>query len=98
MAACRIVYASVDSAVQAIGTSQQNLKTAGDNFVTAFKSAIAEMEGASKDALSEFFKNSVEPFATDSLPSAVKGMQDLLQANLTNFVDVDQQIASSIGG
>lgn len=96
MAACRIVHANVSQAVTEIGTSAKNYKTAGDAFVTAFNAAIAEMEGAAKDALAAFFKNNVQPFVTDSLPGAVEGMQSLLNSNLTSFTDVDQQIANSI--
>lgn len=98
MAACRIVYQPVTQAIEAIGTSAKNYRTAGDSFVSAFNSAIAGMEGAAKDALETFFKNNIQPFVTDSLPSTVEGMQTLLQSNLDNFVEVDQQLANSISG
>lgn len=96
MAACRIVYEPVSQAIQTIDSSADKYQTAGDSFVTAFNTAIAEMEGASKDALAAFFKNNVQPFVTDSLPGAVKGMKSLLESNLNNFTDVDQKIADSI--
>ncbi len=96
MAACRIVNAAVESAVGEIRTCSTDYKTAASDFSSAFKSAIAEMEGAAKDALDEFFKVKVEPFITNDLPDAVTGMADLLEANRSNFQDIDQQIADSI--
>lgn len=98
MAACKIVYQPVKTAVDAIGTSANSLKTAGDNFVTAFTSAIAPMQGAAKDALLKFFKDYMEPLVVESVPGAVEGMQKLLEANLENFEKVDQQLADSISG
>ena len=98
MAACKIVYQPVKSAVDAIGTSASSLKTAGDNFVTAFTGAIAPMQGAAKDALLKFFQTSVQPMVAESVPKAVEGMQSLLEANLDNFDKEDQQLAASIGG
>jgi len=96
MAACRIVNAAVESAVEEIRTASTDYKTAGTDFVSAFKNAIADMEGAAKDALEQFFTEKVEGFVTEDLPEAVNGMAELLEANRSNFADIDQQIADSI--
>ena len=56
------------------------------------------MEGEAKDALQSFIKTDVKSFVEESLPSAEQGMATLLEANRTNFVDADQQIADSISG
>jgi len=38
----------------------------------------------------------VEPFISEDLPEAISGMAELLEANRSNFADIDQQIADSI--
>ncbi|MDD6824802.1 MAG: hypothetical protein PUE12_01570 [Oscillospiraceae bacterium] len=96
MAACRIVNAAVETAVEEIRTASTDYTTAANEFISAFNSAIAEMEGASKDALDQFFKEKVVPFISEDIPGAVSGMADLLEANRSNFADIDQQIADSI--
>jgi len=98
MAGCRIVNASVIAAVEAIEASADNYKTAGEEFITAIKRAIADMEGAAKDALLNFIETDVNSFVASDLPAALKGMAGLLEANRTSFVDVDSDLATSIGG
>lgn len=98
MAGCRIVNAQVVSAVDAISTCSTDYKTAGENFVTEFNSAINEMEGAAKDALKALIDGDVKTFVETDLPTAVKGMSDLLEGNRSNFESVDSQLASSISG
>lgn len=98
MASCRIVNSAVESAVTNISTISTSYNTLGAAFITDLNSAIAEMEGEAKDALKAFIDKDVKEFVETSLPAAVKGMSDLLEANRTNFVDVDKQIASSISG
>ena len=97
MAGCRIVNASVESARDEINRLQGEYQTAGTNFVSDLNSAISEMEGATKDALNTFINGAVNDFVATSIPEAVKGMSDLLEANRTNFVDTDQGIADNIG-
>ena len=98
MAGCRIVNASVIAAVEAIEASADNYKTAGEEFIAAIKRAIADMEGAAKDALLNFIETDVNSFVATDLPAAVKGMSELLEANRSNFVEVDSQLADSISG
>ena len=98
MAGCRIVNAAVESAVENINTIAGDYKKLGESFITDLNNAIADMEGAAKDALHNFINTDVKTFVEESLPSAVEGMATLLEANRTNFVDVDQQIAHSISG
>lgn len=98
MAGCRIVNASVEAAVQAVQKSSDDYRTAGEEFVKALNGAISEMEGETKDALKKFIDTDVNQFVATDLPDAVKGMSELLEANRTNFVDVDQQISNSISG
>lgn len=98
MAGCRVVKASMDASVQNLNGFGNDYKDAGDAFVAAFKAAIEDMEGDSKDALEEFFTTNVEGFVTSDLPGAVKGLASLLEANATNFDDTDAQIAASIRG
>jgi hypothetical protein len=98
MAGCRIVNDAVKKAVEEIAGYSKEYKTAGEDFVRDFKAAIADMEGAAKDALMEFFDNQTAPLVTDSVPSAVEGMSQLLEANRSNFESVDLKIAESISG
>jgi len=96
MAACRIVNANVVSAVGEIQTAEQKYRELGENFVNSLNGAIADMQGAGKDAFKEFIDTKVKPFVAEQLPDAIKGMGDLLEANRKNFEDVDKQIADSI--
>jgi len=98
MAGCRIVNSAVETAVSSIKTISGTYKTNGESFIQNLTSAIAEMEGETKDALSLFIKNNVKDFVETGIPDAVDGMSQLLEANRTNFVDVDKQIADSISG
>ena len=98
MAACRIVYDPVNNAVSEIGTAKTNYDKAAETFIADFHSAIAEMEGEAKDALLSFFDTDVKQFIETDMPGAVQGLQQLLEANLKNFVDVDKQIADCISG
>lgn len=98
MAGCKIINQSVVDAVSTIATISGSYKTAGEEFVKALNSAIAEMEGETKDALKKFIDNDVNNFVAVDLPDAVKGMSDLLEANRKNFEDADKQIADNISG
>lgn len=98
MAGCRIVNAGVVEAVEAIKKISDDYRTAGEEFVKDLNNAISEMEGEAKDALKKFIDSDVNTFVATDLPDAVKGMSELLEANRTNFVDVDKQIADSISG
>lgn len=98
MADCRIVNASVVSAVNNIKEISNSYKADGQAFIDALTNAISAMEGETKDALQKFFTTDVQKFVTEDLPSAINGMSELLEANRQNFVDVDLQIANSIAG
>jgi len=98
MAGCRIVNASVLTAVENINTISGQYTDAADTFLNSLNSAIADMEGASKDALSEFINNDLKEFVLTSIPTAVKGMADLLEANRSNFESTDQSLADNIAG
>jgi hypothetical protein len=98
MAGCRIVNAQVVTAVESISKCSGDYKTAGENFVSEFISAIAEMEGAAKDALQKLINGEVKDFVEKDLPGAVDGMSKLLEGNRDNFEKVDQKLADSIKG
>ena len=98
MAGCRIVNDAVATSVENIKDISTQYKTLGTNFITDLNNAIAEMEGEAKDALQNFINTDVKTFVEESLPSAVEGMSTLLEANRSNFVEADQQIADSISG
>lgn len=101
MADCRIVNQNVASSVTNIDNLATKYANAGTEFETAFKAAIAEMEGDSKDALIELFDKSYKEFVTSleaGLPAMIKGMSSLLEGNRGNFEKVDAQIAESIRG
>ena len=98
MAGCRIVNSAVQGSVEKIKTVSEEYRSSGEAFISDLNSAIAEMEGGAKDALQNFIDKKAKDFIEKDLPDAVKGMSDLLEANRTNFVDVDQQIADSISG
>lgn len=98
MADCRIVNASVVTAVSNIKDISNSYRTDGQAFIEALINAIAPMEGETKDALQKFFTTDVQKFITEDLPDAINGMSELLEANRQNFEDVDLQIASSISG
>ena len=104
MADCKIVNERVKAAIETIGGHEKgqltgialSYKQAGDDLMEALKAAISTMEGETKDALSDFFTKSVQPFVVDDLPNAINSMSVLLEANRQNFEDVDKQIAESI--
>lgn len=99
MADCKIVNENVKTAVDNINTLAGEYAEAGTAFETAFKNALSEMEGDSKDAMIELFDNSYKTFVTsdtEGLPAMIKGMASLLEGNRKNFEDVDDQIAQSI--
>lgn len=98
MAGCRIVNQSVIDAVESIRRISDSYKSAGEDFVQALNGAIAEMEGETKDALKNLIDKDVNTFVANDLPEALQGMAELLEANRTNFVDVDKQIADNISG
>ena len=98
MAACKVVKASMDNSVSKLNEYSGQYKEAATTFISAFKAAIESMEGASKDALLEFFENNIQDFVLNGLPDAVKGLASLLAANAQNFDDTDAQIAASIRG
>lgn len=88
----------MDQSVKNLNGFATQYEEAATTFVTAFKGAIEEMEGDSKDALLEFFTTNIEGFVTKDLPDAVRGLASLLEANAQNFDDTDAQIAASIRG
>ncbi|MEE1173067.1 MAG: hypothetical protein U0K87_12005 [Ruminococcus sp.] len=99
MADCRIVNSAVQTAVGNIKTLATKYQQAGTDFESAFKAAIAEMEGDSKDAMIELFDKSYKEFVTSmdgGLPGMILGLSTLLESNRQNFEDVDGQIAQSI--
>lgn len=98
MAGCRIVNQGVETARDEIKTIAKEYRTLGEDFIKDLNSAIAEMEGETKDALKKFIDTDVNTFVANDLPDALEGMAELLEANRTNFVDVDQKIADSISG
>jgi len=97
MASCRIVNAGILSALGEISRIQGEYQSAGTDFISDLNSAISEMEGSTKDALKRFIDTDVNEFVATSIPAAINGMHELLEANRSNFETVDQQIADSIG-
>ncbi|MBE5880155.1 MAG: hypothetical protein E7288_09315 [Lachnospiraceae bacterium] len=98
MASCRIVNATLAANVATLSELSTTYETLGNDLITKLNSAIAEMEGDAKDAFKEFLDKDVTPFVSTDLPAAIKGMSDLLEANRSNFEEVDRQIANSIRG
>lgn len=98
MAGCRVVKESMDASVANLLNYSTQYEEAATTLVAAFKAAIEAMEGDAKDALVEFFETNIEGLVTKDIPSAVKGLSDLLKANAQNFDDVDDQLAKSIRG
>ena len=106
MADCKIVNAKVQAAVNAIGGATsgtlegvaKQYQTAGATLMEALRAAISSMEGATKDALDAFLSKDVEPFVATDLPTSINSLSALLEANRSNFEQVDQQIADSISG
>ena len=98
MGACRIVNAGLESAVSSINELQQKYLDAGEQLIQELNDAIAEMEGDAKDEFKAFIDGDVKTFLAQDLPAAIKGMADLLEANRSNFEEIDRQIANSIRG
>ena len=99
MADCRIENAAVTASVENIKNLATKYQQAGTDFESAFKAAIAEMEGDSKDAMIELFDKSYKEFVTSldgGLPGMILGLSTLLESNRHNFEEVDGQIAQSI--
>lgn len=105
MADCRIVNQALIDAETDINSIASEYDQAGTNLITSITNALADMQGAAKDALMENFvesalKGFVQGMEEDaqSLPATLKGMAGLLKANRENFVNVDAEIAKSISG
>ena len=106
MADCKIVNSSVVSAINNIGGPEQGqlmgiamkYKNAGETLMDALGDAIGTMEGETKDALKKFFDTDVKQFVVTDLPAAINGLSVLLEANRSNFEEVDRKIAESISG
>lgn len=105
MAGCRIVNQAMIDAKDSIEQIASEYDQAGGSLITALTGVLSEMEGAAKESLMENFVNTaLKSFVqgleaeAQSLPATLKGMATLLEANRTNFVDVDAQIAASISG
>lgn len=89
MAGCRIVNEGVSSAVEAINGYATSYRTAGETLITSLSSAIADMEGAAKDAFKTLIDGDINNFVATDLPGAIEGMASLLEANRDNFEKVD---------
>lgn len=98
MAGCRIVNQGVETARDDIKRISGEYRTAGENFIKDLNNAIAEMEGETKDAFKQFIDTDVNTYVSLDLPDALMGMADLLEANRSNFENIDKQIADSISG
>ena len=98
MAGCRIVNEGVSSAVEAINGYATSYRTAGETLITSLSSAIADMEGAAKDAFKTLIDGDINNFVATDLPGAIEGMASLLEANRDNFEKGVQQIADNISG
>ena len=98
MAGCRIVNEGVSSAVDAINGYATSYRTVGETLISSLNSAIADMEGAAKDAFKALIDGDINTFVANDLPKAIEGMATLLNANRGNFERVDQQIADNISG
>ena len=106
MADCKIDNASVISAINHIGGPEQGqlmgiakrYETAGLVLMSALDAAIADMKGESKNAIKLFFDRDVRQYVVKDLPAAINGLSVLLEANRSNFEEVDRMIAESISG
>lgn len=98
MADCRIVNQSVLTAKDNLDAYATEYRTAGETFETSFNAAIAEMEGATKDALVELFNKTYKEFVTTSIPEMITGLASLLESNRSQFDEVDSSLAASISG
>lgn len=96
MAGCRIVNEGVLSAVNAIYECAKSYRDAGETLISSLNSAIADMEGAAKDAFKSYIDNDINTFVVTELPGALEGMASLLEANRENFEKQDQQLADSM--
>lgn len=96
MAGCRIVNEGVKSAVEAINEYAKSYRSAGEALISSLNGAIADMEGAAKDAFKTLIDKDINAFVATDLPGAIEGMASLLEANRENFEKTDQQLADSI--
>ncbi|MBR1391329.1 MAG: hypothetical protein IJ567_07810 [Lachnospiraceae bacterium] len=98
MSACRIVNQSVVEAVGEIKNISEKCRSAGEDFIRDLNNALSEMEGEAKDQFKAFIDTDVNEFVGTSIPEAIRGMSELLEANRTNFVDTDKALADGISG
>lgn len=96
MAGCRIVNEGVVNAVNALNEYAKSYRSAGETLISSLNGAIADMEGAAKDAFKTLINKDINDFVATNLPGAIEGMASLLEANRENFEKVDQQLADSI--
>lgn len=96
MAGCYINAAAMTASVGKLKGYAQTYRDEANTFVLEFKTAIAAMEGETKEALLEFFTTKIEGYITKDIPDVVDGLASLLEANADSFSEVDAQIAASI--
>jgi len=95
-------YTDMEDAVKKIGSKDNQGGFAGEYgdaakaFLTQMQSAIEPWEGASKNAFSEFIDGTVMPYISDTVPSVVRGLGDMLQQNKTQMQEADDGIAANI--
>jgi hypothetical protein len=66
------------TAKKELDTAQDAYLDAGIAFVAELTKALADMQGETKDAITEFIEKTITPFVNDSVPSAIQGCSKLL--------------------
>lgn len=96
MAECRIVNAGAEEAYEKLNKIATSYNDAGGTFVADLTAAIADMEGASKDAFQDYIDVKVKELVSVDLGKLISGLAELVEANRKSFAEVDAQLASSM--
>lgn len=98
MAAQRIRYDSeqMRSAAAQIRKKAEEYASASSKFITAFRGATEEWEGASKQKMLAFVEGPVNDYMNTTVGQLLDALAKLLEANADQMEQADQEIANSI--
>ena len=92
-------YDDMSEVATKISEISQEYQTAGTTLIAALNEATASWEGASKDKFDTLINTgtkSVNGYVTQTIPTVIQGLSDMLQSNATQMQGADNNIAGQL--
>lgn len=92
-------YENLSEAVTKIAEISEAYKDAGIELINALNAATESWEGASKDKFDTLINTgtkSVKSYVTETIPTVIQGLSDMLQSNATQMQGADNNIAGQL--